>query len=339
VKVDCPKCGGGAERETDTLDTYIDSSWYMYRYFDPKNNNEIFDQKVVKKWEPIDFYNGADHATAHLLYARFIARFFKKIGLVENEEPFKHFLFNGKVTASDGTMFSKSKGNGVDPLEIIESGYGADALRTYLMFAAPLELWIKWDPQGVPGTFRFLTRLWNLVQEYLEADNKKIGKNTDRQLLRTTHKTIKKMSEDIEHNRYNTAIAAAMSALNDLYKLKDSSLAKNESWRTALSSLVALVAPFAPHVADELWAQLGNNSSIQKDSWPTHDEKYIEEDEINIVVQINGKVRANVLVANGSKKDEIIDTAKKDEKISSLLEGKEIKKEVYVDNKLVNFVI
>jgi leucyl-tRNA synthetase len=161
------------ERETDTLDTYICSSWYMLRYFDPNNQEKPFDSDIANKWMPIDFYNGGDHATAHLLYARFVTRFFTKIGLLENPEPFKQMLYNGKVTASDGTMFSKSKGNGIDPLEIIDSGYGADALRTYLMFASPLELWTKWDPKGVPGTYRFLTRLWNLIQEYKEAEDGK----------------------------------------------------------------------------------------------------------------------------------------------------------------------
>ncbi len=220
LKVTCPECGGPAERETDTLDTYICSSWYMYRYFDPHNQQQIFDPAVVKQWEPIDFYNGADHATAHLLYARFIGHFFKRLGMVDEPEPFKQFLFNGKVTAQDGTMFSKSKGNGVDPLEIIDQGYGADALRTYLMFAAPLDQWIRWDPQGVPGTHRFLSRVWALVQEYLAATDGEVDEAAQKDIRRATHQMIRKMTEDIEENRYNTAIAAAMTAVNELYKLK-----------------------------------------------------------------------------------------------------------------------
>ena len=170
LKAPCPTCGKEGERETDTLDTYICSSWYMLRYFDPTNEEKIFDSEVVNKWMPIDFYNGADHATAHMLYARFVTRFFHKRGLVDNPEPFKKFLFNGKVTAHDGQMFSKSKGNGVDPLEIIDQGYGADALRTYLMFASPLDMWTRWNPQGVPGAFRFLSRFWALVQDFTAAD-------------------------------------------------------------------------------------------------------------------------------------------------------------------------
>jgi leucyl-tRNA synthetase len=197
LEVACPQCGGPAERETDTLDTYIDSSWYMYRYFDPHNQEKIFDEAVIKKWEPIDFYNGADHATAHLLYARFVARFFHKLGLLNSPEPFKQFVFNGKVTAQDGTNFSKSKGNGIDPLEIIDSGYGADALRTYLMFAAPLELWTRWDPQGVPGAHRFLSRLWNIVQEYHEAAESEMSDEQQKAILRSVHSMIKKATTDL----------------------------------------------------------------------------------------------------------------------------------------------
>ncbi|MEK7626126.1 MAG: leucine--tRNA ligase [Patescibacteria group bacterium] len=339
LTVDCPECGGKGERETDTLDTYICSSWYMYRYFDPKNEKKIFDSDIANKWAPIDFYNGGDHATAHLLYARFIARFFTKIGIVDNPEPFKHMLFNGKVTATDGSAFSKSKGNGVDPLEIIDQGYGADALRTYLMFAAPLEFGARWDSQGVPGTYRFLSRLWTLVQEYLEAKEVSVDQKVEKELLRITHSTIKKMSEDIEENRYNTAIASAMGAVNDLYKLKTTSLAKNTAWQETLGSLVACVAPFAPHIADELWTQLGNKSSVQVGSWPTHNDKYLEQENINIVIQVNGKLRATIKVSKDSDKEFIENQARSENNVSKHLEGKSIKKVIFVPGKLVNFVI
>ncbi len=339
LKVDCPTCGGPAERETDTLDTYICSSWYMYRYFDPHNQQAIFDGNTVKKWEPIDFYNGADHATAHLLYARFVGHFFKKLGLVDEPEPFKQFLFNGKVTASDGTMFSKSKGNGVDPLEIINQGYGADALRTYLMFAAPLDIWAKWDAQGVPGTHRFLSRLWTLVQEYLEAETKDSTEAQQKQLLRTTHGMIKKMTEDIEANRYNTAIAAAMAAVNELYKYKVEFLAKNDSWKSALESVVACIAPFAPHIADELWLQLGNHVSIQKDSWPQFEEKYLLQDSITVAVQINGKLRGEIEVAADISETDAIAAAQHNQKVLAHLDGKEVIKSIYVPGKIVNLVV
>lgn len=339
LQTECPKCGGPAERETDTLDTYICSSWYMYRYFDPHNQQQIFDSKIVKKWEPIDFYNGADHATAHLLYARFIGHFFKKLGMVDEPEPFKQFLFNGKVTASDGTMFSKSKGNGVDPLEIIDQGYGADALRTYLMFAAPLDQWIRWDPQGVPGTHRFLSRVWTLVQEYLEAKDGESDDKTIAELRRATHAMIKKMTEDLEENRYNTAIAAAMTATNDLYKLKVDNLAKNDAWQEALEHIVMCIAPFAPHIADELWLQLGHHTSVHIDTWPKFNENYLATDTITIVVQVNGKLRAQLQLPVDVSEPDAIEAAKQDSKVQAQLEGKAIKKAIYVPKKLVNLVV
>lgn len=339
LKVSCPSCGGDAERETDTLDTYICSSWYMYRYMDPHNDDQIFSSELANKWAPVDFYNGGDHATAHLLYARFIARFFTKIGIVSNPEPFKQMLFNGKVTAGDGSAFSKTLGNGIDPLEIINQGYGADALRTYLMFAAPLEFSARWDPRGVPGTHRFLSRVWTLVQEYLASPHSELNESATKSLRFTTHQMIKKMSEDLNENRYNTAIAAAMGAVNDLYKLKVSNLSQNTEWRTALEAVVSCIAPFAPHISEELWHQLGNDTSVQADSWPTYNEEYLATDEITIVVQINGKVRAEVVVPPDTDEDAIIQAAQANPKITALVGDSPIKKTIYVPRKLVNIVI
>ncbi len=337
--VDCPECGGVAERETDTLDTYICSSWYMYRYLDPHNQEKIFETELANKWAPFDFYNGGDHATAHLLYARFVARFFTKIGLVDNPEPFRQMLFNGKVMASDGSAFSKSKGNGIDPLEIIESGYGADALRTYLMFAAPLEFSAKWDPQGVPGAFRFLTRLWNLVQEYQEAKADELDATTQAELRRLTSRMVKKITEDIEENRYNTAIATAMGSLNELYKLKTDSLVKDEVWQQALEAIVACSAPFAPHITDELWQQLGHSSSVHVDSWPKWSEADLTTDTIKLVVQVNGKLRATIEVAADATQESVVQTAQENEKIAPYLAGNQIKKTIYVPRKIINFVV
>lgn len=339
LQATCPTCGGPAERETDTLDTYICSSWYMYRYFDPHNQEEIFNSELVKKWEPIDFYNGADHATAHLLYARFIGHFFKKLGLVNEPEPFKQFLFNGKVMASDGQMFSKSKGNGVDPLDIINQGYGADALRTYLMFSAPLEVWSRWDPQGVPATHRFLSRLWNLVQEYLETQQGETSDATTKELRRLSHAMIKKMTEDIEENRYNTAIAMAMETLNSLYKLKVENLVKSGEWQAALEAMVACIAPFAPHTADELWFQLGHHTSVQKDTWPEYNPAYLETDLITVVVQVNGKLRAELQVAKDAAKEDVEAQAIGHEKIAGILGDKKPAKVIYVTGRLVNIVV
>ncbi len=340
LKAPCPTCGKEGERETDTLDTYICSSWYMLRYFDPTNESKIFDSNIVNKWTPIDFYNGADHATAHMLYARFIMRFFYKQGLVDKPEPFKKFLFNGKVTAHDGQMFSKSKGNGVDPLEVIDQGYGADALRTYLMFASPLELWTKWDPQGVPGTYRFLSRFWTLVEEFLAAGETGTPQTPNTELLRSVHRTIKKVTDDLEQQKYNTAIAAMMQCINDMYRAKQADgYADKASWRFALESMCMLVAPFAPHMSEELWHVMGHDDSVNVDHWPEYDQKYLVSDHITVVVQINGKVRAQLQVAAGATEAEVVEQAKAEPKAAVYLDGKEIKKSIYVPGKLVSFVL
>ncbi|MEI8338926.1 MAG: leucine--tRNA ligase [bacterium] len=339
VNVKCPKCHKPAERETDTMDGYICSSWYMLRYLDPHNSDKIFDTELANKWMPVDFYNGGDHATAHLLYARFITRFLNKQGLVNNPEPFDKMLFNGKVSASDGTAFSKSKGNGVDPLEIIESGYGADALRVYLMFAAPLEIGTKWDPQGVPGAYRFLNRLWNISSEYVEQSSGDINDETTKTINKSVHSMIKKVDQDLENNLYNTAISAMMGCLNDLYKIKVESFNKCSVWDEALKSLVACVAPFAPHIAEELWHLLGEKTSVHADSWPKLNEKYLVEDQITVVVQVNGKVRSTILTSKDSSEEEVVNKAKKDQKVATYLQDQNIKKTIYVPGKLVSFVI
>lgn len=337
LKVTCPVCGGEAERETDTLDTYICSSWYMLRYFDPYDEEKIFDSDIVNKWMPIDFYNGGDHATAHMIYARFVTRFLHKLGLVENPEPFKRFLFNGKVTAQDGTMFSKSRGNGVDPMEIINQGYGADSLRTYLMFAAPLDLWIRWDPQGVPGTYRFLNRVWNIVQDFI-SEGTEPSSQSDAP-LRIIHPAILKVSDDITEQKYNTAIAAMMKATNELYELRAKEGFASEHWRFALESLVMLIAPFAPHTAEELWHDLGHEDTVHIDHWPELDTAYLQSDTITIVVQVNGKVRAQLQLPSDSDESAVVDAARTDEKIKTFLGDQEPKKVIYVPGKLVNFVV
>ncbi len=339
LAADCPNCGKPGERETDTLDTYICSSWYMLRYTDPHNQQSAFSPERAKKWMPIDFYNGGDHATAHMLYARFITRFFYKKGLVADPEPFKQFVFNGKVRASDGSVFSKSKGNGVDPLEIINSGYGADALRTYLMFASPLEFNSKWDPDGVPGAYRFLNRLYVLVQEYVERGAGNEDAKTQKDVDFAVHSMIKKVTEDIESNTYNTAIATLMKCVNDLYKLKESWFAKSDTWQQALEAMVMCVGPFAPHLAEELWQDLGHSDSAQKDHWPVVDESKLVESSITIVVQVNGKLRASMQMNVDASKEELLNAARGDENVAKHLEGKGIKKEIVVPGKLINFVV
>jgi leucyl-tRNA synthetase len=272
-----------------------------------------------------------------MIYARFMTRFLHKIGLLDNPEPFKRFLFNGKVTASDGTMFSKSKGNGVDPLEIISSGYGADALRTYLMFAAPLDLWMRWDPQGVPGTYRFLNRIWNLVQEYLES-SEATSKSDD--VLKIINPVIMKVTHDLEEQKYNTAIAAMMKAVNELYELKTKdSFSDKTNWRFALESLVMLVAPFAPHMSEELWHQLGQDNSVNVDNWPMWDDKYLQSDEMTIVVQVNGKLRARLIVPTDVTEDKVKSLALENENVQAFTGNKKPAKVIYVPGRLVNIVV
>jgi leucyl-tRNA synthetase len=335
VKTDCPECGGQAERETDTLDTYICSSWYMLRYFDPANEDQIFDTDVANKWTPIDFYNGGDHATAHMIYARFVTRFLHKLGLLENPEPFKKFLYNGKVTAASGEMFSKRLGNGVDPLEIINQGYGADALRTYMMFAAPLEVWMKWNTKGVPGTYRFLSRVWNLTQDFLDAE---ATEGNIENVLKTIHPVILKVTKDIEDQKYNTAIAALMEVTNDLYSLKTKGFGDKTDWRFAVESLVMMVAPFAPHMAEELWQDLDHETSVNVDNWPKWDEKYLEQDTVTIAVQVNGKLRGEIEVAADASEEEVKSAALAQENVAKHLDNKKPTKVIYVPGRLVNVV-
>ena len=352
LKVDCPKCGIAAERETDTLDTFIDSSWYLYRYLDSKNEDKIFETDLANKWFPVDFYDGADHATAHLLYARFVSRFFTKIGLVDEPEPFKQMLFHGKLLASDGSNFSKTKGNGPNPLDIIKSGYGADALRTFLMFAAPPEVNARWNPQGVPAAYRFLNRVWNLVQEFLEVNKDvhpegqkiELDLEIEKQILSASHKAIKKVTKDIESDKFNTAVAAMMEATNSFFKIKEHDGGKmiddkNGTWRSSLMNLLAVLAPFAPHITEELWQDLGHSSTIHIDTWPKWDEKYLVSETIKIAVQINGKLKSEIEVDANSEKDEVLKTAKGDSKVGNAIGDKEVKKEIYVPGKIVNFVI
>lgn len=340
VNTTCPKCGGPGKRETDTMDGYVCSSWYFLRYMDPTNNQKAWDEKQASKWMPVDCYNGGDHATAHLLYARFFNRFFHKLGYIDTKEPFKRMIFHGKIKAGDGSAFSKSKGNGIDPLEVIEQGYGADAIRLYQMFAAPLELDVLWDQQGIPGAFRYLSRVWTLVQEFIEADQTESSADSKQSLLRITHAAIKKVSEEINGDRFNTAIAALMECTNSLYKEKTTNgIQKSEQWQFALESLLQLLAPFAPHMSEELWQDLGNNDTIHVDHWPVHDESYLTSDVMKIVVQTNGKVRATIEVSVEASEEEVIEAAKANEKVAIHIGDNPIKKSIYVPKKLINFVV
>lgn len=340
VNTTCPKCGGPAKRETDTMDGYACSSWYFLRYLDPFNDNQAWNPSQINHWAPVDFYNGADHAVAHLLYARFWMRFFHKLGLVPTPEPFKRMMYNAYIMAPDGRKMSKSLGNVIDPMEIMDSGYGADALRVYEMFIAPYDMDAPWDVRGVPGTYRFLNRTWNLVQEYIEAGEVQLDEKAKAEILKTAHFTAKKVTEDIENDKFNTAVSSMMQAVNTYFKLKeDFGIGKNPAWQFAIESLLQVLSPFAPHITEELWSQLGHHSTIHIDNWPEWDDKYLVSDTMTIPVQINGKVRATLEVAADISEADIVEQAKTHEKVAPYLEGKELRKAIYVPKRIVNLVI
>ena len=332
-------------RETDTLDGYACSSWYFLRYLDPHNDNEAWNPERINHWMPVDYYNGADHAVAHLLYSRFWMRFFYKLGLVPTPEPFKRMMYNAYIMAPDGQKMSKSKGNVIDPMEIMDSGYGADALRVYEMFIAPYDMDAPWDPRGVPGTYRFLNRAWNLVQEFVDKNNDpsnspEVDEKTAQELLRLTHLTIKKVTRDIEDEKFNTAVASMMEMVNGLYKIKEShGIDTSDEWRFALESLIQILAPFAPHITEELWHEMGHNDTVHVGHWPKWDEKYLKSDTMTIIVQVNGKLRAKLELPSDMDKQGVEEAALADENVQKFTNNKPPKKMVYVPGKLVNIVV
>lgn len=325
------------KRETDTMDGYACSSWYFLRYLDPFNNQAAWDQKRMAHWAPVDYYNGADHAVAHLLYSRFWMRFFYKLGLVPTPEPFKRMMYNAYIMAPDGEKMSKSKGNVIDPMEIMDSGYGADSLRVYEMFIAPYDMDAPWDTRGVPGTYRFLNRVWNLVQEYLEAGEATLSDDATKQILTLAHKTARKVTSDIEDEKFNTAIAVMMEAVNGYYKLKTTGIGKSPAWDYAIESLLMILSPFAPHITEELWHDLGHSDTIHIDHWPEWDSALIVENSLTIIVQVNGKLRAKLSVPADLPAEEIKRLALEDTHVAQFVVG-EPKKVIYVPGKLVNIV-
>ena len=324
-------------RETDTMDGYACSSWYLLRYADPRNSERAWDPELVNYWAPVDYYVGGDHAVAHLLYVRFWTHVFKDLGLTNFSEPVKKLLYHGYINAEDGSKMSKSKGNTIDPLEVIDQGYGADSLRTYEMFIAPYEIDASWDSRGIAGVYRFLNRVWVLVQEFIESEKSAGNLSNFEEIQKSRHKTIKKVTEDFHRESLNTAVAALMEFVNDLYKFKLEGFSKD--WRQVLEDLLKMLMPFAPHISSELWQQLGNNNFIEESGWPEWDEEMLKTSEIQIVVQVNGKLRGKIKVSTDSGKDEIIAIAREEGNVLKFLQDKEVLKEIFVPNKLINFVV
>ncbi len=340
VNTTCPKCGGPATRETDTMDGYACSSWYFLRYADPNNSERAWDPAKANYWLPIDYYCGGDHAVSHLLYSRFWMRFFADKGWIEKsrQEPVGKLVYNGYILAHDGNKMSKSKGNTVNPDDLITQGYGADSVRLFEMFIAPYEQNTNWNTNGVPGTFRFLQRFWTITQEFLESNNKDEAENEA--VLKVAHKAIKNISHDLDRLSFNTAVASLMEAINSLYKIKaETSFNGSQSWQFALKTITQLLAPFAPHIAEELWQQLGQKDSVHLAKWPEHDEKYLVSDTVKIVVQVNGKVRATIDLPTDSSEEEVLKVAQANERVATIISDNSVKKSIYIPNKLVNFVI
>lgn len=324
-------------RETDTMDGYACSSWYLLRYADPRNSERAWDPELVNYWAPVDYYVGGDHAVAHLLYVRFWAHVFKDLGLTNFSEPVKKLLYHGYINAEDGSKMSKSKGNTIDPLEVIDQGYGADSLRTYEMFIAPYEIDASWDSRGIAGVYRFLNRVWVLVQEFIESEKSIENLSNFEEVQKSRHKTIKKVTEDFHRESLNTVVAALMEFVNDLYKFKLEGF--SEDWRQVLEDLLKMLMPFAPHISSELWQQLGNNNFIEESGWPEWDEEMLKTSEIQIVVQVNGKLRGKIKISTELEKQQILEKAKQEENVAKFLADKEIIKEIVVPGKLINFVV
>ena len=324
-------------RETDTMDGYACSSWYLLRYADPRNSERAWDPELVNYWAPVDYYVGGDHAVAHLLYVRFWTHVFKDLGLTNFAEPVKKLLYHGYINAEDGSKMSKSKGNTIDPLEVIDQGYGADSLRTYEMFIAPYEIDASWDSRGIAGVYRFLNRVWVLIQEFIESEKSVENLSNFEEIQKSQHKTIKKVTEDFHRESLNTAVAALMEFVNDLYKFKLEGF--SEDWRQVLEDLLKMLMPFAPHISSELWQQLGNDNFIEESGWPKWNEEFLRTSEIQIVVQVNGKLRGKIKVSTELEKQQILEKAKQEENVAKFLVNKEVIKEVFVPGKLINFVV
>jgi leucyl-tRNA synthetase len=322
VEAACPKCGKPARRETDTMATFFDSSWYFLRFCSPKFEKGPFDPAAAKYWMPVDQYiGGIEHAILHLLYSRFFTKFFQDLGLVDFSEPFTKLLTQGMVL-KDGEVMSKSKGNIVDPDSII-SKYGADTLRLFILFAAPPETELEWDDRGIEGAYKFLLRVWRLQDNLIPQAGIEVRKALAR--------AIKKVTEDFEQFKFNTAIAGLMELTNAIYS--------HGADKEVYSQLVVLLSPIAPHFCEEIWQNLGHAGSVGKASWPIFDPALLVESTVTLAVQVNGKVRGHLEVAATAAEEAIREQVLRDEKISSWIAGKPVRKVIVVPGKLISIVI
>jgi leucyl-tRNA synthetase len=357
VNVTCPKCGGAARRETDTMDTFVDSSWYFYRFADAHNDQLPFDPKKVAYWAPVDFYSGGvEHAILHLIYSRFFARVFHDLGMIDHTEPFTHLLTQGMVL-KDGAVMSKSKGNVVDPDSMTEK-YGSDALRLYVMFVAPPEKEVEWSDSGLEGSFRFLARVWRIADQW-RAQAGAAGQGpidhaalsgAERGLRRKTHETIKRVTQDIDvRQQMNTAVSAMMELVNELYAFTEKASSANATADTsaqaprvaqeAVEALIVMLSPFAPHTMEELWQMYGHGDGLIAATWPSFDADVAKAEELEIPVQVNGKLRSVVKVAPTIGDAELEKVALADANVQAHITGKTVRKVVIVKGRLVSIVV
>ena len=333
----CPRCGRQARRETDTMDTFMCSSWYFMRYVDPHNPERLFSRELARKWLPVDQYTGgAEHAVMHLLYFRFFTEAARDMGIVEFDEPCLR-LFNQGVIVSGKMKMSKSRGNVVNPDAYVEK-LGADAVRAYLMFIGPWDQGGEWDDSGIAGMSRWLNRVWNLVLEPVSTTSKADPEAT-RQLRRLTHQTIRRVSDDVERFRFNTMLAALMEYTNALTRQREAGPVDADTWREAMDSLMLLLAPTAPHMAEDLWQRTGHAYSIHDQPWPQWDRDLAAEEEITLVVQVNGKLRDRLSVPADVTEERAKELALASDRVRAHIEGKTIQRIIYVPGRLVNVVV
>ena len=346
VNTSCPKCGLAAKRETDTMDTFMCSSWYFLRYASPGYAKGPFDPEKMQYWLPVDLYTGgAEHATMHLLYARFFIKALRDLGIVDFDEPFTR-LHNQGIIVIERQKMSKSRGRVITPDEYVEE-LGADAVRAYLMFIGPWELGGEWNDRGIKGIARWLNRVWNLVLGAYAQDKPKIAaeslnqesSNAEKELRHVTHKTIKRVTEDMERFRFNTMIAALMEFTNYLVKVKEEKLVPSVAWQEAIDALLLLFAPTAPHLAEELWTRTGHPYSIHNQAFPTWDEALVAEEEFTLVIQVNSRLRDRVKVPVSITEEQARELALSRERVQHYLEGGEVSKVIYVPKRLVNIVV
>ncbi len=326
INTTCPCCGGPAKRETDTMPQWAGSSWYFLRYCDPKNDTALASKEALEYWMPVDWYNGGmEHTTLHLLYSRFWNKFLYDIGAVAHKEPYMKRTSHGMILGEDGQKMSKSRGNVINPDDVIRQ-YGADTLRLYEMFIGDFEKTAPWSPSSIKGCKRFLDRVWALQELVVEGDSYREA------MLSKFHKTIKKVSEDIESLKFNTAIAAMMALVNDIY-------AAGSVTRAEYRTLLMLLNPFAPHLTEELYEICGFEGVLNEQTWPKFDEALCVDEQIEIVVQVNGKLRAKMMISVGAAQDDVLAQAAAEPKVAEAMAGKQVVKQIYVQNKLVNFVV